>query len=110
MHRPEGERVLASAPCTRARPTRRGGLLAPLFAAAGPPLVDGMRPMRFADASMGGTAPRHLELVRDLPDAVIEAIVAAQAAPTVEVRHWGGAMARPAAGAGPVGPAMSRCR
>ena len=31
-------------------------LLAPLFAAAGPPLVDGMRPMRFADASMGGTA------------------------------------------------------
>ena len=62
--------------------------------------------MRFADASMGGTAPRHLELLaRRCPDAVIEAIVAgAGGAPTVEVRHWGGAMARPAAGAGPVGP------
>ena len=45
-----------------------------------------------------------MELVHELPDAAIEAIVAAQA-PTVEIRHWGGAMARPAAGAGPVGPA-----
>jgi FAD/FMN-containing dehydrogenase len=104
MHLPEGERVLAIRAMHVGEADEARRLLAPLFAAAGPPLVDGMRPMRFADASMGGTAPRHLELVHDLPDAVIEAIVAAQAAPTVEVRHWGGAMARPAPGAGPVGP------
>jgi FAD/FMN-containing dehydrogenase len=104
MHLPDGQRVLAIRAMHAGAADEARRLLAPLFAAAGPPLVDGMRPMRFADASMGGTAPRHLELVRDLPDAVIEAIVAAQAAPTVEVRHWGGAMARPAPGAGPVGP------
>jgi FAD/FMN-containing dehydrogenase len=104
MHLPDGQRVLAIRAMHAGAGEEARRLLAPLFAAAGPPLVDGMRPMRFADASMGGTAPRHLELVRDLPDAVIEAIVAAQAAPTVEVRHWGGAMARPVPGAGPVGP------
>jgi FAD/FMN-containing dehydrogenase len=104
MHRPDGQRVLAIRAMHAGEADEARRLLAPLFAAAGSPLVDGMRPMRFADASMGGTAPRHLELLGDLPDAVIEAIVAAQAAPTVEVRHWGGAMARPAAGAGPVGP------
>jgi FAD/FMN-containing dehydrogenase len=104
MHLPDGQRVLAIRAMHAGAADEARRLLAPLFAAAGPPLVDGMRPMRFADASMGGTAPRHLELVRDLPDAVIEAIVAAQAAPTVEVRHWGGAMARPAPAAGPVGP------
>jgi FAD/FMN-containing dehydrogenase len=104
MHLPDGERVLAIRAMHVGEPDEARRLLAPLFAAAGSPLVDGMRPMRFADASMGGTAPRHVELVRDLPDAVVEAIVAAQAAATVEVRHWGGAMGRPAAGAGPVGP------
>jgi hypothetical protein len=52
---------------------------------------------------MGGTAPKQLELLRDLSDGAIDALVAAEAAPTVEVRHWAGAMARPAAGAGPVG-------
>jgi FAD/FMN-containing dehydrogenase len=104
MHLGEGERVLAIRAMHVGEADEARRMLAPLFAAAGPPLVDGMRPMRFADASMGGTAPRHLELMHELPDAVIEAIVAAQAAPTVEVRHWGGAMARPAAGAGPVGP------
>jgi FAD/FMN-containing dehydrogenase len=101
---PDGERVLAIRAMHVGEPDEARRLLGPLFAAAGAPLVDGMRPTRFADASMGGTAPRHVELVHDLPDAVIEAIVAAQAAATVEVRHWGGAMARPAAGAGPVGP------
>jgi FAD/FMN-containing dehydrogenase len=104
MHLPDGQRVLAIRAMHVGAADEARRFLAPLFAAAGPALVDGMRPMRFADANMGGTAPRHLDLVADLPDTVIEAIVAAQAAPTVEVRHWGGAMARPAAGAGPVGP------
>jgi hypothetical protein len=82
-------------------------LLAPLRAVAGPALLDGLRVTRYADAAMGGTPPRHLELVDTLPDAVIEALVAAtgEGSPvdTVEVRHWGGAMARPDADAGPVG-------
>ena len=101
---PERQRVLAIRAMHVGEAGEARRLLAPLFAAAGPPLVDGMRPMRFADASMGGTAPRQLDLVHELPDAAIDAIVAADAAPTVEIRHWGGAMARPAAGAGPVGP------
>jgi len=101
--RPDGERVLAIRAMYAGEANEAQRLLAPLFAAAGAPLADGMRPMRFADARMGGTAPKQLELLRDLPDAAIAALLAAEAAPTVEVRHWGGAMARPAAGAGPVG-------
>lgn len=102
MDRPAGGRVLAIRAMYAGEAGEARRLLAPLFAAAGPPLADGMRPMRFAEARMGGTAPRQLELMHDLPDAAIEAVLAAEA-PTVEIRHWGGAMARPAAGAGPVG-------
>ena len=103
-HLPDGERVLAIRAMHVGEADEARRLLAPLFAAAGPPLVDGMRPMRFARREHGRHgAPRQLELVHELPDAAIEAIVAADAAPTVEIRHWGGAMARPAAGAGPVG-------
>jgi FAD/FMN-containing dehydrogenase len=77
--------------------------LAPLRDAAGPALLEGLRPVRFADAAMGGTAPRRLDLLHTLPDTVIETLVAASEDATVEVRHWGGAMARPAAEAGPAG-------
>jgi FAD/FMN-containing dehydrogenase len=100
---PQGERVLAIRAMYAGEADEARRLLAPLFAAAGSPLADGMRPLRFADAQMGGTAPKQLELLRDLSDGAIDALVAAEAAPTVEVRHWAGAMARPAAGAGPVG-------
>jgi FAD/FMN-containing dehydrogenase len=103
MRRPDGERVLAIRAMHVGEPDEARRLLGPLFAAAGRPLVDGMRPMRFADAQMGGTAPKQLELLHALPDAVVDALVAAEDAPTVEVRHWGGAMARPATDAGPVG-------
>ncbi len=102
-HLPGGERVLAIRAMHVGEADEARRRLAPLFAAAGPPLADGMRPVRFADAQMGGTAPKHLELLEDLPDAVVDALVAADAVPTIEVRHWGGAMARPAADAGPVG-------
>jgi FAD/FMN-containing dehydrogenase len=103
-HLPEGDRVLAIRALHVGEVDEAQRLLAPLFAAAGPPVVDGMRPMRFADTAMGGTAPRQVELLEELPDAVIDTLVAAgSAASTVEVRHWGGAMARPAADAGPVG-------
>ena len=101
---PEGERVLAIRAMHAGEADEAQRLLAPLFAAAGPPLVDGMRPMPFADAAMGGTAPRHVELLDALPDAVIElAGGGRRPVSTVEVRHWGGAMARPGADAGPVG-------
>jgi FAD/FMN-containing dehydrogenase len=101
---PEGERALAIRALHVGEADEARRLLAPLFAAAGAPLVDGMRPTRFVDAAMGGTAPRHVELFDALPDAVIDTLVAADARmSTVEVRHWGGAMARPAADAGPVG-------
>src|SRR3954462_10063304 len=76
MHLPAGERVLAIRAMHVGAPEAARRLLAPLFAAAGPPLVDGMRPMRSADASMGGTAPRDVALLHALPDAAIEAIVA----------------------------------
>jgi FAD/FMN-containing dehydrogenase len=101
---PEGERVLAIRALHVGEADEARRLLAPLFAAAGPPLIDGMRPTRFADTAMGGTAPRKVELLEELPDAVIDTLVAPDAAAsTVEVRHWGGAMARPEPDAGPVG-------
>ena len=79
-------------------------LLRPLFDAAGRPLADGMREVPYADAAMGGTPPKHLELLDDLPAAAIEAAVAAaERGATVEFRHWAGAVANPEPGAGPVG-------
>ncbi|MFC4056582.1 FAD-binding oxidoreductase [Actinomadura syzygii] len=71
--------------------------------AAGRPLYDDFRPMPFADTeSLGGTPPIHFHLCADLPDSLIAAI-AGSSASAIEVRHWGGAMARPGADAGPVG-------
>jgi FAD/FMN-containing dehydrogenase len=78
-------------------------LLAPLREAAGPALVDGYETMRYADARMGGTPARHLDLFRELPDQVVDTLVDASEEATVEVRHWGGAMANPAPDAGPAG-------
>jgi FAD/FMN-containing dehydrogenase len=79
--------------------------LAPLLEVAGPPLANSWREMGYADAAtIGGTAPRHFERYAELSDAVIEAVLAAAAdAEAIEVRHWGGAMARPGADAGPIG-------
>jgi FAD/FMN-containing dehydrogenase len=99
---PDGTRALAIRAMYLGHAAQAERLLAPLRAVAGPALVDGLRPTTFAAAEIGGTAPVHLDLFDDLPDAVIETLVAVEDA-TVEVRHWGGAIARPAAGAGPVG-------
>jgi FAD/FMN-containing dehydrogenase len=52
--------------------------------------------------TIGGTAPRHFERYDELSDAVIAAVLEADA-DAVEVRHWGGAMACPAPDAGPIG-------
>nr|WP_260408154.1 FAD-binding oxidoreductase [Planomonospora venezuelensis] len=84
--------------------------LAPLWRAAGPALLDDLRTVPYAEASMGGTAPRQVNLFHRLPDPVIDALVRAadhegpsEPVTTVEVRHWGGAMASPGPGAGPAG-------
>ncbi|MET7330796.1 FAD-binding protein [Nonomuraea sp. NPDC005650] len=78
-------------------------LLAPLWRAAGPALLDETRPTTYAATSMGGTPNRHMDMFEAVPDEVIGALVrAAEHAQTVEIRHWGGAMARPGQDAGPV--------
>jgi FAD/FMN-containing dehydrogenase len=74
-----------------------------LLKVAGPPLHDDFRTMPYAETeSLGGTAPLHFHLYAGLPDALISAIAHSDAS-GIEVRHWGGAMARPAPDAGPVG-------
>ncbi|NUT37719.1 MAG: FAD-binding oxidoreductase [Hamadaea sp.] len=80
-------------------------LIAPVVRAAGPVLHDELRTVRYADAAMGGTAARYFDYFRTLPDEAIATVVAAHAAndSTVEIRHWGGAMAETGPDAGPVG-------
>ncbi|MES9602125.1 FAD-binding protein [Actinomadura sp. NPDC000929] len=74
-----------------------------LLKVAGPPLHDSFRTMPYAETeSLGGTPPLHFHLYADLPDALISAIARSDAS-GIEVRHWGGAMACPAPGTGPVG-------
>jgi FAD/FMN-containing dehydrogenase len=77
--------------------------LAPLFRAAGRPGTDGWRTMPYTESgTVGGAAPRHFSLQDDLPvAAVIDAVH--RGASTVEVRRWGGAIARPGVDAGPIG-------
>jgi FAD/FMN-containing dehydrogenase len=77
--------------------------LAPLHEAAGAPLATTWRTMGYAETgTIGGTAPRHFERYDELSDDLIAAAIEAPA-DAVEVRLWGGAMARPGANAGPVG-------
>ena len=80
----------------------------PLYRAAGAPLWDDFREASFAQTRMPGIAPLNFDLFETLPDPVIEHVVDAVRQPgsrvgAVEVRHWGGAMARPAHDAGPIG-------
>jgi FAD/FMN-containing dehydrogenase len=65
--------------------------LAPLF--LGEPFKDTFRPMSYGDTgTIGGTAPRRFELLRDVPvDAILRTAATADA---VEVKRWGGAIAR----------------
>jgi FAD/FMN-containing dehydrogenase len=64
--------------------------LAPLFLAE--PFEDTFRTMPYRETStIGGTAPRRFELLRDVPvDAILRT---AEAARAVEVKRWGGAIA-----------------
>jgi FAD/FMN-containing dehydrogenase len=80
-------------------------LWAPLRAAAGPALLDGMASMTYTEASAALGAPpdpmvthQHIDLFRELPDTVLDVIADPDGPPAaIELRHWGGAMA----GAGP---------
>jgi FAD/FMN-containing dehydrogenase len=76
-------------------------LLKPLYAVAGPILEGELRTTAFAETAMGGTPARYLDLVDELPDDLLDALAALDG-PTVEIRHWSGAMANPGPGAGPV--------
>jgi hypothetical protein len=87
-------------------------LLAPLRAAAGPALMDALREMTFAELATTAIGPppppmaseNHFDLFETVPDAVLDAAVAADGpVSAVELRHWGGAMARPPEGSGPIG-------
>lgn len=73
-------------------------LLEPLWEVAGPVRRDDMRVADFASAAMGGTFARAFDQVRTLDDDLIAALVAEPDA-TVEIRHWGGRIARDAGAA-----------
>ncbi|HEX6357594.1 FAD-binding oxidoreductase [Actinophytocola sp.] len=79
--------------------------LAPLWRVAGTPTEDGWRTMPYTESgTIGTTTPSQYNLLRDLPDPMIEAAVDAVHgdAAAVEVRPWGGAIARPNGDAGPI--------
>jgi FAD/FMN-containing dehydrogenase len=85
-------------------------VLAPLYEAAGPPLMNGMRATSYADAAAMMPPPPptiaelQFEMFREVPDEVIAAAVeAGDAVSGIELRHWGGEMARPGEDAGPIG-------
>jgi hypothetical protein len=105
-----GRRVLMLRAMYAGAATEAERLLAPLYDAAGPPLMNGMRETPYADAAAmlptppPSVAEMQLELFHDVPDEVIAAAVEADGVVSaVELRHWGGAMARPPEGAGPIG-------
>ncbi|MGK5741635.1 FAD-binding oxidoreductase [Micromonospora sp. URMC 103] len=72
---------------------RSRALLAPLWTVAGPVVADGMRVVDYAGAAMGGTFARTFDQVRTLDDELVTALVAEPDA-AVEIRHWGGRIAR----------------
>ncbi|WP_405063400.1 FAD-binding oxidoreductase [Kribbella sp. NBC_01505] len=83
-------------------------LLKPLFEVAGPRLAGELSTIEYADAAMGGTPARHLDFLDELTDDVIDVLTGIEEEPTVELRHWSGAMAHPGPGAGPVGHREAR--
>jgi FAD/FMN-containing dehydrogenase len=84
---------------------------APLLEVAGEPLMSELREMSFADtaAAFGPPPPpsvvdMRLELLHELSDDVLDIVLAADSPVSMmEVRQWGGAIARPGADPGPCG-------
>ena len=68
--------------------------LQPLLDAAGTPVTDSFREMRYSEvATIGGTPPITFAMYDELSEETIAAITGSGL--TVEVKHWGGAIARP---------------
>jgi FAD binding domain len=93
---------------TSGSPQDAAAALRPLYRVAGTPLWEHFQEASFAETRMPGVAPLNFDMVESLPEPVIAYVVDAVRAPgsrvaAVEVRHWGGAMARPAPDAGPIG-------
>jgi hypothetical protein len=83
-------------------------MLDPLLEAAGEPLAGGFRPMSFPETatSMGPAPPpttmrQHIDLFGQISDRLIEVLLEPGAG--IEIRHWGGAMARTSPDSGPIG-------
>jgi FAD/FMN-containing dehydrogenase len=72
---------------------RGRALLDPLWTVAGPVVADGMRVVDYANTAMGGTSAVTFDQVRTLDDRLVDALVAEPGC-TVEIRHWGGRIAR----------------
>jgi FAD/FMN-containing dehydrogenase len=69
--------------------------LQPLLDAAGTPTIDTFREMPYSEVStIGGTPPITFAMYDELSAGTIRAIV--ESGVTVEVKHWGGTIARPA--------------
>jgi FAD/FMN-containing dehydrogenase len=85
-------------------------LLDPLFDAAGERVAGGFRQMSFDETgTITGPAPaataarQHIDLFGQLPDGLIDVLLEPSPLAGVEIRHWGGAMGRTSADAGPIG-------
>jgi hypothetical protein len=107
-HLPEalrGRRMLAIRALSLAGPDP----LRPLLAAAGEPVSGSFGTMSFADTTaITGPPPPPMatvqcfDFVDELSDGLLDVLLEAEPA-AVELRHWGGAMARPGPDAGPAG-------
>jgi len=98
-----GRRALAIKAMYAGEAALAEAILQKLWEVAGPVQAGGLRQVPFGEASMGGTAARYLDLVDELPDGLIDVLTGLEGEPTVEIRHWGGAMARADERTGPVG-------
>ncbi|MBO3746826.1 FAD-binding oxidoreductase [Streptosporangiaceae bacterium NEAU-GS5] len=90
----QGRRVVGVKVMHQGDAEEAGRILRPLRAALGPVVEDRTQVIAYRDAAMGGTPARHLDLFETLPDAVVAPLAEAGRTATVEIRHWGGAIAR----------------
>ena len=88
------------------RPEDAHRALRPLWKVAGEPVEQDLRVQGYGEIALPAVAPRQFDLHDSLPTAMIDGLLGAVrdgSVTAVEVKHWGGAMARPSADAGPVG-------
>jgi FAD/FMN-containing dehydrogenase len=107
---PTGEPVLVLRALYAGAADEARRLYAPLYDVLGAPVMDGMRTTSYADAAAMLPPPPpmiaelQISLFRKVPDEAIAAVVeASDTVSGIELRHWGGAMARPEDDAGPIG-------